>query len=366
MNPLNNLNFSAGPGALPESVLLQVQQSIIEVPGLGLSVLGISHRSDWFESVVTELENNIRKLLGLADDYHILFLQGGTTQQFSMIPMTLLRGKTAPAEYLHTGYWSGKAITEAKREGSIRELWSGEAGGYRQLPRDEELVFSPDAAYLHYISNETVEGLQFHRVLGRDDVPRVCDMSSDFLSQPCEANRYSLIYAHAQKNIGPAGVTVVLIRDEVVQDAPDDLPGFLDYRNHIQSHSNYNTPPVFAIYVVLLITRWLLNDIGGLTRMAEINRNKAELMYRLLDSSHNFYRGRVDARDRSLMNVTFNLPNADIEKQFLAEAEAAGFSGLAGHRSTGGVRASLYNGLTLTAVEKLVGFMEDFQRQHPL
>ncbi len=364
MKPLNNLNFSAGPGALPESVLQQVQQSILEVPGVGLSILGISHRTDWFESVVTELENNIRKLLGLTDNYHILFLQGGTTQQFSMIPMTLLRGKKSSAEYLHTGYWSGKAITEAKREGSIHELWSGEAGGYRQLPRDEELVFSPDAAYLHYISNETVEGLQFHRVLGRDDVPRVCDMSSDFLSQPCEANRYSLIYAHAQKNIGPAGVTVVLIRDEVVQHAPDDLPGFLDYRNHIQSHSNYNTPPVFAIYVVLLITRWLLNDIGGLEQMAKINSNKAKLMYHLLDSSDNFYRGRVETKDRSLMNVTFNLSNPEIEKQFLAEAEAAGFSGLAGHRSTGGVRASLYNGLTLPAVEQLVGFMKDFQRKH--
>jgi phosphoserine aminotransferase len=201
-------------------------------------------------------------------------------------------------------------------------------------------------------------------MLGRDDVPRVCDMSSDFLSQPCEANRYSLIYAHAQKNIGPAGVTVVLIRDEVVQNAPTDLPGFLDYRNHVQSHSNYNTPPVFAIYVVLLITRWLLDDIGGLAPMAQINRNKAELMYRLLDDSNNFYRGRVLPHDRSLMNVTFNLSNPNVEKQFLAEAQAAGFSGLAGHRSTGGVRASLYNGLTLPAVEQLVGFMEDFWRQH--
>ena len=319
MNPLNNLNFSAGPGALPESVLQQVQQSILEVPDVGLSILGISHRTDWFASVVAELENNIRKLLGLADNYHVLFLQGGTTQQFSMIPMTMLRGKTSPAEYLHTGYWSGKAITEAKREGLVRELWSGEADGYRRLPGDDELFFSPDAPYLHYISNETVDGLQFHRMLGRDDVPRVCDMSSDFLSQPCEANRYSLIYAHAQKNIGPAGVTVVLMRDEIVQNAPTDLPGFLDYRNHVNSHSNYNTPPVFAIYVVLLITRWLLNDIGGLARMAEINRNKADLVYRLLDSSNNFYRGRVAARDRSLMNVTFNLSNPEVEKQFLLE-----------------------------------------------
>ncbi|MDO8990584.1 MAG: phosphoserine transaminase [Sideroxyarcus sp.] len=362
MNPRNSLNFSGGPGALPESVLLQVQQSIIEVPGVGLSVLGISHRSDWFAGVVAELEGNMRKLLGLPQNYHVLFLQGGATQQFSMIPMTLLRGKTAPAEYLHTGYWSGKALAEARREGPVRVLWSGESGGFRRLPGDDELIFSPDASYLHYVSNETVEGLQFHRVLGRDDVPRVCDMSSDFLSQPCEAERYSLIYAHAQKNIGPAGVTVVLVRDELLKDAPTDQPGFLDYRTHINAHSIYNTPPVFAIYVVLLITRWLLDDIGGLERMAGINRSKAELLYRLLDGSNDFYRGRAEVKDRSLMNVAFNLSNPEIEKRFLEEAQAAGFSGLAGHRSTGGVRASLYNGLTLDAVEQLAGFMEDFRR----
>ena len=361
MNPLNSLNFSGGPGALPESVLLQVQRSIIEVPEVGLSILGISHRSDWFAAVVTELESNIRKLLGLPSDYHVLFLQGGATQQFSMIPMTLLHGKSSPAEYLHTGYWSGKALAEAKREGDIRVLWSGESCGFKRLPGDDELSFSPDAAYLHYVSNETVEGLQFHRILGRDDVPRVCDMSSDFLSQPCEAGRYSLIYAHAQKNIGPAGVTVVLVRDELLNDAPTDLPGFLDYRSHIQAHSIFNTPPVFAIYVVLLITRWLLNEIGGLSHMAEINRNKAELLYSLLDSSHGFYQGRAETKDRSLMNVAFNLSNAELEKRFLVEAEAAGFSGLAGHRSTGGIRASIYNGMTLSAVEQLVGFMSEFQ-----
>ncbi|OIQ94383.1 phosphoserine aminotransferase [mine drainage metagenome] len=363
MNPLNNLNFSGGPGALPDSVLLQTQQSIMEVPEVGLSVLGISHRSDWFAAVVAELEDNMRKLLGLPDNYHVLFMQGGATQQFSMIPMTLLRGKTSPAEYLHTGYWSGKALAEAGREGGIRVLWSGEANGYRRLPSDEELAYSPDAPYFHYISNETVEGLQFHRVLGRDDVPRVCDMSSDFLSQPCEAERYSLIYAHAQKNIGPAGVTVVLVRDELLGDAPTDLPGFLDYRSQIQAHSIFNTPPVFAIYVVLLITRWLLNDIGGLSRMAEINRDKAKLLYSALDSSDGFYRGRAEVKDRSLMNVTFNLPDPEIEKRFLADAQSAGFSGLAGHRSTGGIRASIYNGLALSAVEQLVGFMEDFKRK---
>ena len=363
MNPRNSLNFSAGPGALPESVLLQVQRSIVEVPEVGLSILGISHRSDWFEAVVTELENNIRKLLGVHQDYRVLFLQGGATQQFSMIPMTLLRGKATPAEYLHTGYWSGKALAEARREGPVRILWSGASTGFRQLPADNELDFSADAAYLHYVSNETVEGLQFHRVLGRDDVPRVCDMSSDFLSQPCAADRYSLIYAHAQKNIGPAGVTVVVVRDELLKDAPSDLPGFLDYRSQIQAHSIYNTPPVFAIYVVLLITRWLLNDIGGLAKMAAINRQKAGLMYDLLDRSNGFYRGRAAVEDRSMMNITFNLADAELEKRFLAEAETAGFSGLAGHRSTGGIRASIYNGLTIAAVEKLAGFMEDFLRR---
>ena len=364
MNRANSLNFSGGPGALPECVLQEVQESLNAVPETRLSILGISHRSDWFAAVVTELETNIRKLLGLSESYHVLFLQGGATQQFSMVPMTLLRGKSSPADYLHTGYWSGKSLPEARREGPVRVAWSGEAGGFRRLPGDEELCLSPDAPYLHYVSNETVEGLQFKRVLGRDDVPRVCDMSSDFLSAPCEAERFSLIYAHAQKNIGPAGVTVVIVRDELLRDAPSDLPGFLDYRVHAEAHSIFNTPPVFAIYVVLLVTRWLLNEIGGLERMGRLNRSKAELMYRILDDSKGFYRGRAEARDRSLMNVSFNLVNEGMEKRFLAEALAAGFSGLSGHRSIGGVRASIYDAVTLPAVEKLANFMEDFQRRH--
>lgn len=364
MNSRNSLNFSGGPGALPESVLLQVQQSIIAVPEVGLSVFGISHRSDWFAAVIAELETNIRALLELSKDYHVLFLQGGATQQFSMVPMTLLRGKSSPAEYVHSGYWSGKALPEAMREGPIRVVWSGEGCGFRRLPRDDELAFSPDAPYIHYVSNETVEGLQFHRVLGRDDVPRVCDMSSDFLSEPCAAERFSLIYAHAQKNIGPAGVTVVLIRDELLKDAPTDLPSFLDYRKHIQAHSNLNTPPVSAIYVVLLVTRWLMNEIGGLERMARMNRNKAQLIYGLLDQSDGFYRGRAEPQDRSSMNVSFNLATPEMDKQFVSEALAAGFSGLSGHRAIGGIRASIYNALTLAAVEKLIGFMEDFQRRH--
>ena len=363
MNKLNRLNFSGGPGALPESVLLQARDAMIEVPEVGLSVLGISHRSDWFAAVISELEANIHALLGLPENYDVLMLQGGATQQFSMLPMMLLRGKKHPADYLHTGYWSGKAIPQARREGPIRVLWSGEACGFTRLPGDDELPFSPDAPYLHYVSNETVEGVQFHRVLGRDDVPRVCDMSSDFLSRPCEAERFAFIYAHAQKNIGPAGVTVVLVRDDLLDGSPTDLPGFLDYRSHIKAHSNYNTPPVFAIYVVLLVTRWLLNEIGGVAKMGALNEQKAALLYRLLDTCDGFYRGRADVQDRSLMNVAFNLANPDLEQRFLAKALAAGFSGLAGHRAIGGIRASIYNALTLPAVEELAGFMDDFQRR---
>lgn len=361
--PSNALNFSGGPGALPESVLQQVQEAIIRVPDVGLSILGISHRSDWFAAAVAEVEANIRSLLGLGDDYHVLLLQGGATQQFSMVPMTLLRGKAQAADYLHTGYWSGKALPEARREGPVRVAWSGESEGFCRLPGDDELSFSPDAPYLHYISNETVEGLQFHRLLGRDEVPRICDMSSDFLSRPCDAGRFSLIYAHAQKNIGPAGVTVVVVKDRLLQDNPADLPGFLDYRSHVQAHSNFNTPPVFAIYVVLLVTRWLLGEIGGLERMAEINRGKAALLYGALDDSDGFYRGRAARADRSLMNVSFTLPTPALEQQFLEQARLAGLSGLGGHRAIGGIRASLYNALSLPAVERLVAFMADFRQR---
>lgn len=361
-NPNNSLNFSGGPGALPATVLAQVQEAILCVPEVGLSILGISHRSDWFAEVVSELEHNIRSLLGLDERYHVLFLQGGATQQFSMVPMTLMHGKTEPPEYLHTGYWSGKVLGEARKQTKPRILWNGETEGFHRLPTDEELDFSPTAPYLHYVSNETVEGLQFQRVIGRDDVPRVCDMSSDFLSKPCEAERFSIIYAHAQKNIGPAGVTVVLIRDDLLQNMQDHLPGWLDYRSHVKAHSNYNTPPVFAIYVVLLVTRWLLNDIGGLGAMNSLNQQKASLLYDALDQSNGFYQGRAAMADRSMMNVVFNLATPELEQRFLAASMEAGFSGLSGHRAIGGVRASIYNGLELSSVVKLVDFMLEFQK----
>jgi phosphoserine aminotransferase len=359
---MSRLNFSGGPGVLPQSVLQETQRAIALVPEAGLPLLGISHRSDWFAAVLAEAEANVRALLGLADDYHVLFLQGGATLQFSMIPMLLLRGRTQAAEYLHTGYWSGKAIPEAAREGKVKVLWSGADTGFKRLPGDDELPFAADAAYLHYVSNETVEGLQFHRILGRDDVPRVCDMSSDFLSAPCASDKFSLIYAHAQKNLGPAGVTIVVLRKSLLESVPENLHASLDYRNHVAAHSIYNTPPVFAIYVVLLVTRWLLRDIGGLARMAEINRTKAERLYGEIDASEGFYVGHADVADRSHMNVVFNLRTPQLEADFLRRALAAGFHGLPGHRSLGGVRASIYNALSIDAVDTLCEFMDEFRR----
>ncbi len=364
MKPLNSLNFSGGPGVLPQSVLEQTQQAILEVPEVGLSVLGISHRSDWFDQVLRETENNIRSLLGLSDDYHVLLLQGGATQQFSMVPMLLLRAQTRRAQYLHTGYWSGKAIPQARLQGPVDVAWSGATADFRRLPDATELQLEPDAAYLHYVSNETVEGLQFHRVLGLDEVPRVCDMSSDFLSGPCEAEKFSLIYAHAQKNLGPAGVTVVVLRDALLDNAPTDLPCFLDYRQQVQARSNLNTPPVFAIYVTLLVTRWLINEAGGLSQLAQTNQQKANLLYQTIDASDGFYQGRAATHDRSRMNVVFNLDSPQMEQCFLQAAQAVGFSGLAGHRAIGGIRASIYNALTLEAAQALAQFMQDFQKQH--
>lgn len=354
-------NFSAGPGALPECVLRETQESISEVPGTGLSVLGISHRSKWFGEVIEEAEEHFRALLNLSKDYHVLFLQGGSTLQFSQIPMTLLRGSPHAAEYLHTGYWSGKSIPEAQREGPVKVVWSGESCRFRRLPTEAELTLSRDAAYLHYISNETVEGLQFHRLLGHEGVPRICDMSSDFLSRPIDVTKYSLIYAHAQKNLGPSGVTVVVVHDDIVRRTPEGLPSMLDYRCHAAAHSVYNTPPVFAIYVTMLVARWLRRDIGGLAAMDAINRAKGARLYAAVDASEGFYRGSAPLADRSLMNVVFDLPTPALEQEFLREADDAGFYGLDGHRTRGGIRASLYNAVTPAAVEKLTAFMADFR-----
>lgn len=334
------------------------------VPEVGLPLLGISHRSRWFADVVAEAENIVRELLGLPANYHVLFLQGGATLQFSAVAATFLRGKNSFADYLQTGYWSRQCLPEARKEGEIRLLWDGTDNDFTRLPADEELQFSPDAAYFHYISNETVEGLQFHRTPGRDDVRRICDMSSDFLSRPIDVENFDLIYAHAQKNLGPAGVTIVVLRDDVLAEIPEGLPSMMDYRPHVAQHSIFNTPPTFGIYVVLLVLRWLRDTIGGMDAMNQINKSKAAHLYAALDGSDGFYRGRAATPDRSLMNVTFTLPTCDLERAFLAQAQARGLHGLEGHRSCEGVRASLYNAVSPAAVAALCDFMAEFRNEH--
>jgi phosphoserine aminotransferase len=360
----NELNFSGGPGALPASVLQQAQQAVLALPETGLSVLGMSHRSEWFRAVLDETEANLRALLGIPDEYHVLFVQGGSSLQFSALPMSFLRGTGQVAEYIVSGYWSARAPAQGRLEGAVRIVWDGAAGGYRRLPAAQELQCAADAAYLHYVSNETVEGVQFSATPGLSTVPLVCDMSSDIAAAPLEVHRYDLIYAHAQKNLGPAGVTVVIVRDAFLQRAASPLPAMLDYRVHAEARSLYNTPPVFAVYVLMLVTRWLRDEIGGLAAMAALNRAKAGMIYDVLDAHADFFAVHALRPHRSTMNVAFRLPDVATEAQFLRAADEAGFAGLEGHRSIGGLRISLYNAVTLAATAALADWLRDFQRRH--
>jgi len=359
----NAMNFSGGPGALPATVLREARNAIEALPETGLSVLGMSHRSAWFRSVLDEAEHNLRALLGIPDHYHVLFMQGGSSLQFSMLPMNFLRASGRHAEYIVSGYWSAKAPVEARLEGDTRVVWDGRSEGYRRLPAADELQLSPQAAYLHYVSNETVEGLEFSDAPGLRDVPLVCDMSSNLLAAPLDIERYAMIYAHAQKNLGPAGVTVVILRDEFAQQAGHDLPTLLDYRTHIAARSVYNTPPVFAIYVLMLVTRWLRDEVGGVAAMAGINRAKSAQLYSALDADPAFYAVHGARACRSTMNVAFRLPDPHMEARFLEAAAREGFHGLEGHRSIGGLRASLYNAVTLDAVTALAGWLGEFRRR---
>lgn len=349
---------------MPEQVLVEASEAILRAPGTNQSILGISHRSDYFKAILQELEGIFRALLKIPPDYHVLLLQGGSSLQFSMIPLLLLRGKGRTAEYLKTGYWSAKSIPDARLEGPVRVLFDGESGGYTRLPEEGELTYDPQAAYFHYVSNETVEGLQFHHLPGSQAVPRVCDMSSDFLSRPFDIRDFSLVYAHAQKNLGPAGLTLVILKDDLLKDAPKDLHSMLDYRNHVEMASIYNTPPVFSIYVTLLVARWLRDSVGGLEKMEALNQKKAKALYGLLDRHPGFFRTHAAKKDRSQMNVVFHLPSPEMDMAFLEEASAAGFYGLEGHRSLGGIRASLYNSVTEEDVNRLLGFLEGFQARH--
>lgn len=357
-------NFSAGPATLPLSVLEEAQRHLVALPGAGMSVLEISHRSSWFEEIRHEAEANLRELLGVPEDYHVLFLQGGASLQFSMVPMNLLRGQDRPAAYLITGSWGRKALKEAQKEGAVRVAWDGGAENYVRVPEPSELALSDGAAYVHFTSNETIQGVQFRQEPDAGAVPLVCDASSDFLSRPLDLERYGVIYAGAQKNAGPAGVTIVIVRDALLARAPEGLPTLLDYRVHASKRSAYNTPPVFAIYLVMLVSRWLRHEVGGLDQMAARNAEKAQWLYEVIDRSEGFYRGHAHPQSRSHMNVTWRLADKALEAAFLREAEAEGLCGLKGHRSVGGVRASIYNAMPPEGVRALCEFMRDFQRRH--
>lgn len=355
-------NFSGGPGALPSSVLLEAQQAVISLPGTGVSILGLSHRSRLFREMLDEAQERLRRLLDLPRSYEVLFLQGGGTLQFSMVPMTMLPSGRV-ADYVVSGYWSQKAAEAARHHGDVGIAWNGSRDGFCRLPDPGESLGRPDASYLHYVSNETVEGLQF-RWVPRTSAPLVCDASSDFLSKPLDATPLSLVYAHAQKNVGPAGVTIVLVRDEVLERRPSGLAPFFDYAAHARAGSLLHTPPVFAIYVVLLSLRWLECEVGGLTAMEKINAEKARIVRHALGGSQPFYRREVRPGFESDMNVTFRCPTAELDARFEARATQAGLLGTEGHRSRGGLRISLYNGVTIEDAQAASTFLSEFAHEH--
>jgi phosphoserine aminotransferase len=354
-------NFSAGPAVLPVEVLEQAQQHLLALPGVGMSVLEISHRSAAFDEIIQGCEADLRALAGISGNYHVLFLQGGASLQFSMVPMNLLP-PGGSADYIVTGVWSQKAVKEAKRVGTVRIAASTEPDKFSRVPAQRELALDPAAAYVHYTTNNTIYGTQWQDVPDVGNVPLVADTSSDMFSRPIDVSKYALLYAGAQKNLAPAGLTLVIARDDVVQRSPSSLPTMLQYAVHAENKSLYNTPPVFAIYVMRLVLKWLLKR-GGLEAMAALNARKADKLYAEIDRT-GFYRGHAQKDSRSRMNITFRLPSEDLEKKFVKEATAAGFDGLKGHRSVGGLRASIYNAFPEAGIDALVDFMRAFETRN--
>ncbi len=354
-------NFNAGPAALPLSVLEEVKESFLNFAGSGMSITEISHRSKLFDEVINDAVTRTKRLLGLDDKYQVLFLQGGASLQFDMIPMNLLPdGKTA--DYVDTGTWSSKAIKEAQILGkNIKVVASSKDKNYSYIPAN--VKFNSDAVYVHITSNNTIKGTQWASFPDTGGIPLVADMSSDIMSRPFDPKPFGLIYAGAQKNIGPAGVCMVIIREDMLKTVPDNLPSMLKYTTFSSSNSLYNTPPCFSIYVIQLVLKWLEETIGGLEKIGEINKEKARLLYEIFDSGK-FYKGTAEKGSRSLMNVTFRLPNEELEGKFIQEATKNGFGGLKGHRSVGGCRASIYNATTLDAIGALTGFMKEFEKKN--
>jgi phosphoserine aminotransferase len=353
-------NFSAGPAVLPLPVLEEAQRDLLALPGVGMSVMEISHRSKPFEALLDRAIEDIRMLASIPSNYRVLLLQGGASLQFSMVPMNLLtEGKVA--DYVDTGSWADKAIKEAKRVGTVNVTGSTKSEKYTRIPAAREMAFTPGAAYVHVTTNNTIEGTQWKRFPETGAVPLVGDASSDLFHGPIDVGRFGLIYAGAQKNLGPSGVTLVIIREDLLERSTDALPTMLNYRVHAENNSLYNTPPTFGVYMLGLTMKWL-RSLGGLPAIGRINERKAALLYGEIDRT-GFYRGTAEADSRSLMNVTFRLPNEELEKLFDKEATAAGLDGLKGHRSVGGMRASIYNAFPEEGIEALVEFMREFERK---
>ncbi len=354
-------NFSAGPAMLPTEVIEQAQQEMADWRGSGMSVMEMSHRGKEFMSIAEQAEQDLRELLAIPGHYKVLFLQGGASQQFAMVPLNLM-GRTGKADYANTGAWSKKAIAEGRRYGEVRICASSEDDGFNSVPDFADWELSKDAAYVHITPNETIGGVEYPGLPDTGDVPIVADMSSTILSRPIDVSRYGIIYAGAQKNVGPAGLTLAIVRDDLIGHAADSVPAMLDYRTHADAGSMYNTPPTYAWYLAGLVFQWIKRK-GGLQAMAEINRRKAEKLYAAIDGS-DFYANPVKPENRSWMNVPFTLKDPALDPLFLEGAKARGLTTLKGHRSVGGMRASIYNAMPEEGVDALIVFMQEFAAEH--
>jgi len=354
-------NFSAGPAMVPEAVLKQAQEEMLDWRGSGMSVMEMSHRGKEFMSIAEEAEQDLRDIMDIPNNYKVLFLQGGASSQFAMVPMNLLGDKTS-ADYINTGAWSKKAIAEAKRYCNVNIAATTEADKFTRVPSPEEINLDPNAAFVHYTPNETIGGVEFHWTPEVGDVPLIADMSSTILSRSIDVSKFGIIYAGAQKNIGPAGLAVVIVRDDLIGNAKDSTPAMFNYKTHADNDSMYNTPPTYTWYLAGLVFKWIKAQ-GGLAKVGEINERKAGKLYSAVDNS-SFYANPVDVPSRSWMNVPFTLANADLDSVFLAEAKEIGLTTLKGHRSVGGMRASIYNAMPEAGVDALVNFMADFEKRN--
>ncbi len=354
-------NFSAGPAMLPHEVMEQAASEFIDWQGSGMSVMEMSHRSKEYLSIAEQAEADLRELMDIPDNYKTLFLQGGASSQFSMVPMNLLRGKKK-ADYINTGTWSKKAIAEAGRFCEVNVAATGEPSTFTTVPPESEWSLNPEAAYVHYTPNETIQGVEFHSIPETGDAPLVADMSSTILSRPLDVSRYGVIYAGAQKNIGPAGLTIVIVRDDLLGEEVAGTPAMFSYATHAKAGSMYNTPPTYSWYVAGLVFQWIKKK-GGLKAMGEINKRKAERLYGAIDSS-GFYRNPVDPACRSWMNIPFILADPELDGKFLSEAKESGLVTLKGHRSVGGMRASIYNAMPEEGVNALIAFMKEFEKKN--